>query len=65
MNLKPNYVGAFGNLGNVLKDSVRLEETTVPYRQVITIIPQKAKSLNNLGVALNAMNNGTDAFASL
>src|SRR5256714_1036518 len=52
IELDPNYIAAYNNLGNVLKDLKRYDEAEVAYRRAIKLDPSYSAAYNNLGLAL-------------
>jgi len=52
IDITPEYVGAHGNLGNLLKSLKRYEEAEEEYQEVILINPNDAKAHYNLGILL-------------
>ena len=64
IQLDPNNVGAYNNLGNVLKDQGKLEEAIFAYRQAIQLNPKFAPTYNNLAVALYEQKKLEEAIAA-
>ena len=52
LRLKPNYVEAQSNLGNVFREQGNLNAAISAYERVIQLKPDFASGYNNLGVAL-------------
>ncbi|RJQ70906.1 MAG: tetratricopeptide repeat protein [Desulfobacteraceae bacterium] len=50
----PEYTDAHNNLGNILRESDRLEEAEACYRKVIALDSRNANAWNNLGSVLRA-----------
>ena len=59
IRVKPDYVEAYYNLGNALKDQDELAEAVAAYRRAIGIKADYAETYSNLGVALNDRTNMT------
>ena len=53
--LKPSYVEAYSNLGNIMNELGRLEEAVTSYRQAIALKPNYAEAWNNFFFSLQAM----------
>jgi Flp pilus assembly protein TadD len=52
LQIKPDYVEAHDNLGNVLLQKGRVDEAITQYQTALQIKPDNAKAHNNLGNAL-------------
>ena len=48
MRLKPDFVQAYNNLGNVLRDKGRFDEAIASYRQAMRLKPDFAEAYSNL-----------------
>ncbi|HXA46696.1 MAG TPA: tetratricopeptide repeat protein, partial [Burkholderiaceae bacterium] len=59
--IAPDYVGAYNNLGSVLRDSGRLAEAEANYRQALHIKPDFADAYLNLGNVFKDAHNFIDA----
>ncbi len=57
IELDPNESAAHNNLGNVLKESGRLDEAVTCYRRALELSPDYADAHNNIGVLLTAQGN--------
>ena len=53
------------NLGNTLRDLIRLEEAEASYRQAIALKPDFTEAHSNLGVVLKELERFEEAEASL
>ena len=62
--LKPNYVEAYNNLGNVLKSQGKLKEAIDAYEKAISINPKYAEAFNNLGVAFQSQHRSAEALTA-
>ena len=52
IELSPDYAEAYNNLGNLLQDQGRLEESLVSYRHTIELQPKHRPAYNNMALAL-------------
>ena len=52
LELKPDYAEAHNNLGNVLRDWVKLTEAVACYKRALALQPRYAHAHNNLGIVL-------------
>jgi Tfp pilus assembly protein PilF len=62
--LRPNYVEAYSNLSNVLRDLGQLDEAVTAARQAISLRPDYAQAHNNLANALKGKGQLDEAIAS-
>ncbi len=62
--LKPDFVGAYYNLGTMLQALNRLEEAEACFNQAIALKPDYAKAYSNLGNTLQALGRLEEAEAS-
>ena len=63
MTAKPDFALAFSNLGNLLRDLNRMEESVVACRRAIALQPNMWGAHNNLGNALNKLERLDEAVA--
>ncbi|HMD55145.1 MAG TPA: tetratricopeptide repeat protein, partial [Phycisphaerae bacterium] len=63
LDLKPDYVQAYFNLGSTLRISGRVDEAIVAYRAALKIKPDYAEAHNNLGNALQIQGDFEAAIA--
>jgi len=59
--LKPDFAGAYNNLGNVLKCLNRFADAAQAYHRVIELEPDNADAYNNLGTLLRAQGEPDEA----
>ena len=52
IQLKPDYVAAHNNLGDLLRAQGRTDEAAAEFRQALVLNPDQWEALNNLGNAL-------------
>jgi protein O-mannosyl-transferase len=52
IELAPDYVDAWGDLGNLLRSSGKLEEAAACYRHLMELTPKDGRPYNNLGLVL-------------
>jgi hypothetical protein len=64
LQFQPNYAQAFNNLGNLLKETGRLEEAKENYTKALTLNPNYAEAHNNLGFTLQQVGKLDEAEAS-
>jgi protein O-GlcNAc transferase len=64
IELKPDFVEAHSNLGNLLRDLGRLNEAEASCRQALQIQPDFAEAHNNLGIILKDLGRRNEAEAS-
>ena len=64
LSLKPDYIDALGNLGNVLREQGALEAACAVYEQVVTLKPDHAEGYNNVGVVLKEQGKVEEATAA-
>ncbi len=64
MTLKPDFVDAHNNLGNVLRDQGRPAEAQAAYQRALALAPDLAAIHNNLGNALKDQSRADDAEAA-
>src|SRR2546423_269571 len=64
IELDPNYIAAYNNLGNVLRDLKRYDEAEVAYRRAIELDPSYSAAYNNLGLALRNLKRYDEAEAT-
>lgn len=57
INIKPDYVEAYNNLGNCLVDQNKLDDAVVAYKKALTIEPSYADALNNIGIVFKEQGN--------
>lgn len=57
----PRYVGAWRNLGIVLRHTGRLDEALAAHRRVLELVPDYAEGHNDLGIVLRKMNKAAAA----
>jgi tetratricopeptide (TPR) repeat protein len=62
--LKPDYVGAYSNLGATLKELGRLDEAEASYTQAIALKPDYAEAHSNLGNTFQELGRLKEAEAS-
>jgi predicted TPR repeat methyltransferase len=65
LEIVPDHVDAWNNLGNVCKESGRLSEAESAYRRALALDEDHAGAWNNLGVVLGAMRRGQEAVTAL
>jgi len=63
LRLRPNYLAAYNNMGNVLNYLKRYQEALNAYEQAIQIDPQYATAYHNKGIALRNLQRYADAEA--
>ena len=63
LSLKPGYVEAHTNLGNVLRDQGKLTEAEACYREALRLKPGYVEALSNLGAVLADQGKLTEAEA--
>jgi tetratricopeptide (TPR) repeat protein len=61
--LNSRYVEAYGNLGNVLRETGNLSEAVSAYQQALALNPAQADTHNNLGVARKEQGHPQDAIS--
>ena len=64
IRINPNYVDAYNNLGNVLKELGEFQKAVSCYKQVIQIQPDYADAYSNLGIALQEQGRFEEAIKS-
>lgn len=64
ISLKPDYAGAYNNLGNVLQQQEQLTEAIASYRQLIVLKPDDAEAYLNLGNVLQKQGQLAEAVAN-
>jgi predicted O-linked N-acetylglucosamine transferase (SPINDLY family) len=52
--IKPDYAGAYYNMGSAFKDQNKLEEAIEAYNKAVAIKPDYAEAYNNMGNALQS-----------
>ncbi len=63
LSLKPDYVDALNNRGNVFNELWRLEEALQDYNKVLTLKPNNADTFNNRGVILEKLRRFDEALS--
>jgi tetratricopeptide (TPR) repeat protein len=63
IRMKPEYIPAYCNLGNILKEEGRYLEAISAYRHALSVRPDDADILNSLGIALRAAGQPHDAVS--
>ena len=61
---KPDYAGAYYNIGNALLNDGQFDEAVANYRRALEIQPDYAEVHCSLGVALKELGQVDDAIAS-
>ena len=61
LEIKPNYVEAYNNIGKLLSDQNKFEESLINYKKAIQVNPNYEKSYNNLGNLFNNLGNFDEA----
>ena len=64
MQFQPNYAQAYNNLGNIQKETGRLEEAKASYKKALNLNPNYAEAYNNLGFTLWQLGRLDDAEVS-
>ena len=65
LTLAPKYVDAWSNLGNLFKETARLDEAEAAYRRALSLDERHAAAWNNLGVVLRARGQTAEAVEAL
>ena len=61
--LKPNYAGAYNNLGTVLQSQGKLDEAVACHRRALELKPDHAEAYSNLSSALSSQKKWDEAIA--
>lgn len=60
----PDYVDAWGDLGNLFRSEGRLDEAAACYRRIIELLPGDGRAYNNLGLTLERQGRLPEAGAA-
>jgi hypothetical protein len=62
ISLKPDFVEAYNNMGNALKDQEKLDEAIEAYNKAISLKPDYAEAYSNIGIATLMKQDFTKGF---